>query len=355
MSLVASVRPGKGERTMKGFQLGLRNRRGGTMPLAVISLTVLLITLGLEMDSGRLCVSRHKDQVIADACVFAALTQLGTSTAASDAAIQQVVNDYKDRTSPNFYNSTVRVEWSYPRSTAVRVVVTEDVPMFLSALMGAATRRTSATAQGSVHGTPSMTGVVPLGLQYDVDYGFPQPGQMASPNEVLLKLGAGDTKSVAGDYFALDLDKKGGGAADWMPWLKLGYDGRLGVGDTIWSEPGNKVSGVTKAILGDHSNPDARFLRAGVDPYANDQWYDFHPGNPRMVIVPLVDWIGADKGGKVYLQLKGFAAFYITRAGDDSKGEIYGHFVRYTTADDGSGDLTDNPWNQGVVTTHLDL
>src|SRR3954452_11434647 len=48
-------------------------RRGSTAIIALVSLSVLLIAAGVELDYGRAVVSRQKDQVMADAAATAAM------------------------------------------------------------------------------------------------------------------------------------------------------------------------------------------------------------------------------------------------------------------------------------------
>src|SRR4029078_5554585 len=111
-----------------------------------VSMSMLFTTLGMEMDSGRLVVTRHKNQVIADACALAAAQELPCQSKA-DTAITKMVGQYQKT-----YNKQFRASYQYIASrapgqpTRVRVTIDEDVPMFVPALMGFATRPTQGVA-----------------------------------------------------------------------------------------------------------------------------------------------------------------------------------------------------------------
>src|SRR5438552_8323918 len=83
---------------------------------------------------------------------------------------------------------------------------------------------------------------------------------------------------------------------------------------------------------------DTRVARANVAPYTGDNWTDFHADNSRIVILPLVNWRQTSKNGRADIEIKGFAAFYITRY---DAGQVYGRFVRLVTQGTvGPGDTT---------------
>ena len=78
-----------------------QQRRGGTTTSAVLALAAMLITIGVELDAGRLFVTRHKDQVIADAATMAAAYRLPRQDEAR-AAAQRVVTAYEAMYNRNF-------------------------------------------------------------------------------------------------------------------------------------------------------------------------------------------------------------------------------------------------------------
>jgi len=111
---------------------------------------------------------------------------------------------------------------------------------------------------------------------------------------------------------------------------------RVAVGDQILSETGNMNGPTQQAISTD---TDSRLNRAAVAPYNGDSYQGpIHPGNPRVMILPLVDWTGVS--GSRAVPVKGFAAFWLDSA---SGGQISGRFIRYTLSPvGGSGWDSDN-------------
>src|SRR5205823_13824364 len=76
-------------------------RRGSTTAIAMLSLAATLIMAGVEIDYGRLVVTRQKDQVIADATAMAAMLALPRTSQAT-ATGNRIVSDYHRSYNPNF-------------------------------------------------------------------------------------------------------------------------------------------------------------------------------------------------------------------------------------------------------------
>jgi hypothetical protein len=315
-------------------RLCARHRRGGTLAFAVAGVVALMITFGVEMDSGRLYTSRHKDQVIADACAMAALTKLPNRPAA-DTAIGLVQTSYNRSYNPRYSTTVTYTTNGQGLTTGVTVQVSENVPMFIPGLMGnIATRRSAATAAGDVY-QPSgfLQGVVPLGLQYnDPNFIPPTPPNQSGSTLVSLKLGSSGTNNQAappGNFYGLAFPGSNAGASQWDEYVKLGYNQRIQVGDAYDTEPGNMVGPTNQAIVTDLNS---RFNRQSGSPlYANDTWQTFHSGDPRVIIIPLVDWVG-QSGGRKPIEIKSFAAFWVESI---NGGQMTGRFIRYTLNKDG--------------------
>jgi hypothetical protein len=304
---------------MKNARWAWKNRRGGTIVIGIVAMTTVFIVVGVEMDYGRLFVARHKDQVIADACLWAAVQRMPNTTLAN-AEIARVNSQYN-----SIYNSTHTETTTYSglstAPTGVRCTVTENVPMFVPGLMGVSTRQTRATAASLLFNPTRVYTILPIGVQYDTNFGLPTgwlpTGSISSPLELDLKLGTGSgVKLVPGNFYPLALN--GTGANVYSNNLTYGVSGTWSVGDQVTTETGNMVGPTTQGL-------DPRAAAASVSPYTSDTWTNFHLDNPRVVVLPLVDWLSATKGGQSTLTIKGFAAFYITHYGN---GDVYGRFVR---------------------------
>jgi hypothetical protein len=303
--------------------LAPRPRRGGLTIHLVIGITAILITAGVLVDTGRLTVARHRDQLIADAAAMAAALKLPHQDQAT-AAADRILTYYRGSYTPTFASSVVFTNNAAGLPVGVRVQVSENVRMIFPGLMGVATRPAQGTAAGS-RTIPSalLQGAVPLGVQYDTTFDLPPDGS-ASPNVITLKRGSGSDNVNPGNFGALRFPGDSDGANEWSDYLKWGYTGRIAIGDSIETKPGN-MSGPTGDALVDAI--DSRLNRAAVAPYNNDTWSSFTAGNPRVVVVPLVDWTGVS--GTDHVPIHGFGAFWID---SEDKGDITGRFVRYTVS-----------------------
>lgn len=309
---------------MRHLRMGwLRNRklRRGGMVMSLVSMSALTVLVSVEVDSGRLYVAAHRDQIVSDAMTMAAAQHVYDVDQATASAV----------TVKSLYASELGTTLNYTLTfyptgadipTSVKVSVTESVPTFFQAVTG--TNYTTAAPAAATRAIPSALtqGAVPIGVQYDQDFDLPADGK-ASETVVTLKLGSSDKKK--GNTYALDFDSSAG-ASDWSKWLSYGYTSRIAVGDVIKSKTGT-MSGPTADALVNDAN--SRLNRAANAPYDEDTYDNFHPGNPRIVIFPLVDWQNS-KGGSANLEVKGFAAFWIESYNDNSK-QISGRFVRAVT------------------------
>jgi Flp pilus assembly protein TadG len=308
---------------MSGRSIRFRRRRGGTLVPATLAMVLILVCIGVELDAGRLFAARHKLQAIADATTMAAAMKL-PRTAEASAAGNRITTAYQALYHPNF---TTAISYSTNASgiaTAITVQVDEQVPMIFPKLMGVANRPVRARSTGTrVVPSAILQGLVPIGVQYDTTFDIPSNG-FASPTDITLKRGSGSENVYPGNFGALRFPGDNSGADQWRDYLKYGYTGRYQVGDSVTSKPGNMSGPTGKAIQDD---TDSRFNRASVPPYNDDTWDNFDPGNPRIIVLPLVDWTGAN--GTSSVPIHGFAAFYVM---SEDKGDITGRFVRYTVS-----------------------
>lgn len=307
---------------------GLRSRRGATAMIAIIGLTMTAVTIGTEMDAGRMAVAKHKAQVISDAATMAASLKLPDQSEAS-AAAARVVNQYQQ-----IYNTSFSAQMTWTTdgnglTTACRCDVNENVPMLLPLLMGKSTRPTSAKAAASrVIPSRLLQGLVPIGVQYDTTFDLPANGY-ASPSVMTLKRGSGGDNVNPGNFGALRFPGDNSGADTWREYLKYGYTGAYQVGDEVQPKTGNMDGPTDQALLDD---TDARLNRATVYPYNDDTYSNFDAGNPRIIVLPLVDWTGVH-GSSDTVPIHSFAAFWVESV---YKGEITGRFIRYTVTKSGS-------------------
>lgn len=339
----------------------LRRRRGGTMTLAVVSLGLSLITLGVEMDAGRLFFARHQDQIIADSATMAASTKIPRGSEAT-AAANRIVSAYQATYNRSFTPTISLTMNDQGLATAVIVRITEPVPMFFPVLMGTSSRGTATRAAANrVIPSALLAGAVPIGVQYNTTFDLPSNGY-ASPSAITLKQPSKASEYwKSGNYGALRLPGDDSGANQWSTYLKYGYRGRMEVGQYVTPQTGN-MKGPSVDALALHSNggdTDSRFERAQAYPWNNDTYSNFDANNPRVVALPLVDWTAAN-GSSTDVPIKGFAAFWIDSINTGS-GDITGRFIRYTVGPNGKpawtgisiDPETSSDFDSGLWSAHL--
>jgi hypothetical protein len=149
------------------------------------------------------------------------------------------------------------------------------------------------------------------GNSYQYDDGVEYLLKVGSQTE----LGDGTRAMVGGNFWGLSLG--GTGAEVYRQNIEWGFHGRVKVGDVIDTEPGNMV-GPTK------QGTSARVDRANQPPWANDTGNDYHYGNPRIVIVPVISPLS---NGRSQVTVMGFGAFFISWFRGK---EVTGYFLGYT-------------------------
>lgn len=296
-------------------------RRGGITALTLISLGTMLTLVGVEANLGMYFVARQRVDMVAEALTMSAAQKLPNTEAATTAAAT-IARLYRTEEEPAFTSALV-----FTPATGTVVSVKATVTRPLTSLFGSLVPAARASVTGSATANrviPSalLQGVVPLGVQYDVDFNLPPDGS-AGGEPIVLKYGSATRKKKSQAY-ALDLP-----AIKWSDCLKYGYTGPVAVGDVVLTESGDRTGQVRQAFVTD---TDSRLERARAEPYVSDTWESFQPGNPRVVVCPLVDWKDGN-GGKDTVVVKGFAAFWIDTY--QKGGGLEGRFVRYTVTGDG--------------------
>jgi len=147
---------------------------------------------------------------------------------------------------------------------------------------------TKATA--NLMNTGSASGALPIGLSIQTTYSYGQ-------SITLHQGGVGP-----GNWDGLALGCTGG--ACFSNNLASGFAGTITVADTLTSETGIKTGPVSSGIAVRVANGQS------VDP--GGTWSDHTLTDPRIGIIPVVDWTGCN--GRCSVPVKGFAAVWITGA-----------------------------------------
>lgn len=322
-----------------------RRQRGAVLVLVAILLVVLLGMAALAVDISRLYVARHFLINSCDASALAGGMELPDQAMAT-AKAAECANA----------NTMFIYQISFPQEgmtaqgpTRIRVDGQLNVLYCFAGILGYSSRTVGAYAvvERKTHIGWVSGNVVPWGIPF-----FDADGNPYTYNNGVLytlKVGSqtdlsdGTVGKVGGNFYPLALERSLGdgssGASVYRDGIKWGFDGLVQVGDTVSTEPGNMVGPTRQAVI---SDPDSLFARAETEPWADDTWYDFDYGNPRIVIVPIVSPMSS---GRSDVQILGFASFWV----ESIQGQaVRGYFINYTIPGAGG----DGP-DYGLATSQL--
>lgn len=276
---------------------------GQVAVIMVLALPALLLATSLCVDVGDLYISRVRIQTAIDASVLAGANWLPDyqSQAISTARSYAIRNGIK---SAEIQSITVA-----SNQKSLTMVVSRDVPCYFCLAMGEGTAYASSGSTTGLHALAtagivavnSAYGVVPLGLDYRTDLNF--------GNQVVLKQG----QVGAGNWDPLALGAPG--ANQYSNNLQNGYSGRIRIGDELTTETGNVVGPTNQGI--------AARISAGQSEYPSGTFMDHQLDDPRILVVPVVDF--SNINGNSQVPLKGFAVMWI--ASSDQQGNITCYFM----------------------------
>ncbi len=309
-----------------------RSECGATLVMTAILLVVLLGSVALCVDIGRLYLMR---QHLVNACDAAALAG-GLELPDQEEATTQAGLAATANGMPQYTVSFPADGMTEQGATKIRVEGQQTVEHTFARILGFAARPVGAYAVVLKTGNISwVTGrVVPWGIPWYGEDGAPY--QYNSGELYTLKvgsqtdLGSGLPAQTGGNFYPLALQRSLGdgssGADVYRHDIEWGFDGTVEVGDTVSTEPGNMVGPSRQAVLSDE---ESLFQRAEEEPWADDTWDDYDYGNPRIVIVPIIAPLG---NGRVEVEILGFASFYVESCTGQ---EVKGYFIDYTIPDAG--------------------
>jgi len=216
-----------------------------------------------------------------------------------------------------------------PTASTIQVVATQPTqPYFFGKALGLSTYSVSAVASAQAGGPIGTVkiGLFPVGLQCTNPCSLANmdPGQSVSFGQ---KFVGG---LAPGNWQFLDVSGgHGGGDPLLASAIQYGATTTFKIGDTIFSEPGNKgksgpVKGAFNARMSTCPSISDPCTSGGGNPN------NIPPGDPCLTVVPAVDYHGC--GGSCGLTIEGFALIYIEPA-DSSSTDIEGCFVKAISAD----------------------
>lgn len=335
----------------RGLGVGL-NSRGVVTGWVVVALVALLGAAALAIDIGSLVVAAQRCQDVADSAALASAASLPTATEVRAVALQTVSANNTDASGWQVTCSEADVQILSPGEVvsneplgpfAYGVEVTVHGPVDFGfarvlGIEGVTARRSAVAMRGMVDQVP----ICPMWIDAttELNYGVQQ--------ELLMADGP-SYEGIPGSFGFLE--PPDGCTADWFT-LMEGYGlseqdyqtSFVSKEDTVSAYTGVNVGGWVKALSNDKG---CSRLERATDPngkWAEDTFEDYQPDNPRILLVPLVTYIG-DSGTNATFQIESFAAFWLESVDgttDDKK--ITGRFIDYFDLAGGDVDsgLTDS-------------
>ncbi len=259
-------------------------KRGQVLVMLTILIPVLLGVVAMGVDITVFYWTWSRMQSAADASVLAGAASLPDSPSLAIAAATAYAKA----------NGMIASEITTPvvaaNNLSISVTLTRAVPYYFGRVLGLISSPVVTKATANLLNTGSAAGALPIGLSVQTTYSFGQS----------ITLHQGGVGPGNWDGIALGCT----GAACFSANLANGYAGTVTVGDVLPSEPGAK-SGPTAVGI------NARVASGqAVDP--GGTWSDHTLTDPRVGIVPVVDWTGC--GGRCSIPVKGFSAVWIVGA-----------------------------------------
>jgi hypothetical protein len=217
---------------------------------------------------------------------------------------------------------------------SITMVVERRVAHRFSRLLGLSPSLVVVKAMARVVPSRSVTGLLPIGIQYDTHYTLYQP--------IVLKLASSQSRaSVAGSFWKpLAMGACDGCLTDrnYRRNLTYGYAGPVNAGDTERVVETNQAAVTQSELI-------AR-LHAGLRSDPDATATNYATGDPRRIEVPIVDFNRGHGGnGGSVGSVQGFATLWINSIGAD--GNLKAEFMSL-----GSPDKSPNA-NGGIMTSML--
>lgn len=285
------------------------------MVVYTLVVAVLLGAMGLSIDMAVLYVEWGRLQKAADAGALAGAGYLTGDPKTTN--FQNVIDHVNEYVEKNGIAQTEIAEVT-PAADArsVKVLLIRSVPYYFFRLIGLDRAKAAAMAVAGVYPTAAACGILPFGVQCTNYVKMSAPGTFTckegytvpatgEPNyqQITLKNMQVD---ATGNWAPLDLN--GTGSSGYRTLVADGYPQMLKVGESVTSETGNVV-GPTRQGLADRMN--GRPYQQAPANEAQQQAMGLSSENPQVVLVPLVDWTTAPKGGRTTVPILDFMTLFI--------------------------------------------
>jgi len=337
------------------FQAHSKKRAGVAGAWVAIAFVALAGAGAMAFDLGRLAIAAQRAQDIADSAALASATKLPYENDARNAALRIVGANATDGcgwpvdcnasdivfTPPNgTVGATVLGPWAH----AMTVTVHAQVEYSFARIFGLTDKsltRSASVVRAPVDGIPIAT----MWISHTTPLTYGQ--------QINMLMADGPHYAGIPGSFGFLLEPTGC-TADWFALLQAyGLTPQdietsfVNLGDSVFAKTGVNVGNFKKALVEDSG--DSRLERGTTGKFQYDTFNDFHPDNPRIMLVPLVSYLG-DTGTNAEFRIEKFGAFWLEGINQGQK-EIWGRFINYDMpGGDPNSDLTTET---GVYATKL--
>ncbi len=314
--------------------------RGVVMVWVVVALIALLGIAALTVDIGRLAIAAQAAQDVADAAALGAGRELPEYSTAQSVALSLVAvnneslggftaNCSPDNGDITFWGAYETVpEFGELGSYTWAMRVTANIPIDyvfapVVGLEGATVSRSCTVVRMPVGGVP----ICPMWVSYETDY---QYGQQQN----LLMAGGPHYANIPGSFGWLEPPSGDTNLfLDLLAGYQVDYEDIIGnfvtVDDVLTARAGVALGQWSQAL---NSAPDglSRLDRALQEPWTGDTFDSFHDNNPRIMIIPMCEYLGGTGTGAEF-QIRAFGAFWLESV--DTHGQprsITGRFIQYS-------------------------
>ncbi|MGA7762776.1 MAG: hypothetical protein WCA59_13600 [Candidatus Binataceae bacterium] len=300
----------------------------------ILMLTVILGAIGLGADAALLYFNWVILQKGVDAAALAGAGYLQGNSESAPNAISIAVTYAQNN---NINSSELIADGSgnkayvpAPNYTTITVTAERTVPYAFFKLIGLSNGKVAATATaqmplsagcvnctsaiatpapgsqptptaGNICSAVGQCDVLPIGLDSSTPYTFDQPVTLNFE-----QVGPGNWDNLA---------LGGNGGSQLRTNIADGYQGPLAIGQWVSTEPGKAVGPVNQGF--------ADRLKAADSEFPNDTADSHNPANPRVIIIPMVNWNSPN--GKSEVQIVAFAALWVV---SEKSGVIQADFIQ---------------------------
>ena len=263
-----------------------------------LSFIVIIFTVGLAIDGGRLYETKAELRKAADAAVLSGAQELEISDSSVTNLVNQILIAHNEQSS--LKELLIRPQ----NKDKITVTLERNVPLYFMRLFNFDSAPVSVRSSAAIYPISRAIGTVPFGINKDTQFVYMKRYQ--------LKVDAGD--STIGNFGILALAGVGGKLYEDA--LKYGYDSEIKAGDIVDTQTGNvaqkTVNGVNYRIDG--------------SPYETGDIT--HRDDPRIITILVYEPYLVTTNQVKSIRICGFAYFYLEEPMSSKDSTVNGYFIK---------------------------